>query len=63
MKYTEIIEEEDGRKLAVNTIDWNGDESNEMQLTVMQHDDSAFIDLRRSEAIALRDKITEWVGA
>ena len=63
MKYTEIIEEENGRKLAVNTIDWNGNEGNEMQLTVMQHDDEAFIDLTRNEAIALRDKITEWVGA
>lgn len=61
MGYTEIIKERNGRKLSVNTIKWEDNESDEMQLTVMQYDDEAFIDLTKSEAIALRDKITEWI--
>lgn len=63
MKLTHIIKEEDGRKMTVNTIGWDGHESDEMQLSIMQHDDEAFIDLRMDEAVKLRDKITEWISA
>ena len=63
MKFTEIIKEEDGRKMTVNTCDWDGNECEEMQLSIMQHDDGGFIDLSREEARELRDKITEWIGA
>ncbi|MGB1295756.1 MAG: hypothetical protein ACPG6V_09765 [Flavobacteriales bacterium] len=61
MEYTEIIEENNGRKLSVNTIDWDGNEGDEMQLTVMQNDDEAFIDISVDEAEALRDRLTEWI--
>ena len=48
--------------MTVNTCDWNGNECEEMQLSIMQDDDGGFIDLSRDEARELRDKITEWVG-
>ena len=61
MKYTEVIPESNGRKLSVNTCDWNGKECGEMQLSVMQHDSDSFIDIDKEEARALRDKLNEWL--
>lgn len=61
MKYTEIIEEENGRKLAVNSIQWGGGEGNTIQLTIMQHDDEAFIDLNLNEAIRLKEHLEDWI--
>lgn len=61
MEYTEIVPEKNGRKLSVTTRDWDNRECDEMQLTVMQHDSYAFMDLSKKEAKALRDKINEWI--
>lgn len=62
MKYTEVIPDKFGRKLSVNSCDWNGKECNEMQISVKQDDSDAFIDIDKEEGIALRDKLNEWIG-
>lgn len=61
MKYTEIIPEKFGRKLTVNTCDWDGNECDEMQICIEQDDQDAFIDISREEATKLRDKLNEWL--
>lgn len=64
MEYTEIIKEEEGRKLTVNSIEWGSNPPREgytLQLTVMQHDDEAYIDLNLNEAIVLKEHIEDWI--
>ena len=61
MKYTEVIPEKDGRKLSLNTCDWNGNECREMQISIMDNEGSEFIDISKDEARRLRGKLNEWV--
>ena len=61
MEHTTLIKEEDPtqKELSVNTCDWNGNESNMLQLTVSQHYDDAYLDLTIEETELLIITLTD----
>lgn len=61
MQLTSLLKRKNGQHMTVNTCDHNLQESDEMQLCIANNGTSAFVDLSKEEAIALRDKINEWV--